>query len=200
MTEKDRFIVIAKGNVSPRTRTTALHVLGALGLSTEVMDEAAYLQLRPEVLPAVYPLESIRSREQFVTKEHVLAFRAGYAADIGERMAILGFGTLVMPDTWERRRSGNAVSSDQLGLVVKTREELELPPYPLQATTMDAVEKASRAIQAGSLIDFMEAYPENRLQLQRVLPRFGDNQVEFFNRLAAYLKDQIAGGEIGEAS
>src|SRR5436189_2332520 len=48
--------------------------------------------------PGLYRLEEIRSKEQFITREHIIDFSSQYLGDkISYNEAILAFGALVLP-------------------------------------------------------------------------------------------------------
>ena len=129
-----------------------------------------------------YALETITSREHFLATEHIRAFREQYAPQYTPQRADRAFGILLHPSSGGTALSKrHDIKPEELGLIVKTREEVGLP-----LPSRDAQVGNVNVVQVGSFLDFAdEAMSRQRL--------WGLNKetLQLVAQLAEHLKSQL---------
>lgn len=129
-----------------------------------------------------YSIETITDPEQYLTTEHIRAFREQHMPDITPQRADRAFGILIHPSIGGTALSKrHPIEPSELGLVVKSRDETYLP-----MPAKDAIVSNLDVVQVGSLLDFAETKMTNAH-----LWGLNKETKRFLNELVDFLKSQI---------
>ena len=190
--EEDKYLVI-KGPLTSADTELLGSLAIRLGYYTEVQGPGVFASLG-EKLPEKslpYSFEEIVSPDQFLSREHAEAFRAGYlGTEVREITAITAFGVIVQPAAQIQMHSPGHPKPEDFGLIVKTREDAGFPSLhqsSLGHLQYHTKQKANLVVQAGSLVDFMRNYRKPGYEIVGI----GDKSEYFLSKLAHQLEAQM---------
>lgn len=145
--ERGEVELIARGEISREGLEFIQHQLGRQGLSTEVAKfDTGEPEYPPLPLEIPYTLDGLRTRDQFVVREHMSEFRERFAPGFSENVARRVFG-IIGGSSQVRYRTRPNPPPEELGLRVSERHEVGIPKSP-------GPQEIDAAVELGSLLDF----------------------------------------------
>lgn len=171
--DKQEVIGVFRGEISLDDQELLTKVAQRLGMRALFVTPDDFLvrfglnnskQTEVEPMLPLLPFRGLKSRYDFIVKEHFEEFRVVHASDSSPRVAGRSFNYLI--DTRRGLSYKRTLNDPQPypGLTIATRKELNLPQYRSLITNNRedrTLQLASHAIQVGSLIDQQAMIQDN---------------------------------------
>jgi len=199
-------ILIARG--TPEAVERAAKVLSQLDIEVGYVQPEQHTQIDNilETLrtPGYYRFSEITSPEQWLGREHVLAFHRRFAPDYDKKIPSIAYNALVAPAVRSkdpgRGKHSRPIDPDHitksLGLVVASRKRINFPPLSdIHHNANTPTESVKRAVNVGSLFSFyalLEDSPKLAARLHGFHKPDSFNR-QFLKQLVTQLKTQVHG-------